>query len=48
MFSLDCPDDGDNYGDFLASQGDVKNLVTYLGMSSNEDDKYTLVRVWKA
>ena len=48
MFSLDCPDDCDNYGDFLASQGDVKNLVTYLGMSSNEDDKYTLVRVWKA
>ncbi len=48
MFSLDCPDDCDNYGDFLASQGDVNSLVTYLGMSSDEDNKYTLVRVWKA
>ena len=48
MFSLDCPDDCDNYGDFLASQGDVNSLVTYLGMSTNEDDAYTLVRVWTA
>ena len=48
MFSLDCPDDCDNYGDFLASQGDVGSLVTYLGMSTNEDDAYTLVRVWTA
>ena len=48
MFSLDCPDDCDNYGDFLASQGDVDSLVTYLGMSTNEDDAYTLVRVWTA
>ena len=48
MFSLDCPDDCDNYGEFLASQGDVGSLVTYLGMSTNEDDAYTLVRVWTA
>ena len=41
-------DDCDNYGDFLASQGDVGSLVTYLGMSTNEDDAYTLVRVWTA
>lgn len=48
MFSLECPDDCDNYGDFLASSGDVTSVVSYLGMSNNDDDKYTLVRVWNA
>lgn len=48
MFSLDCPDDCDDYGDFLASSGDVNSIVSYLGMSSDESDKYTLVRVWSA
>lgn len=48
-FSLECPDDCDDYGDYLASTGTMNTIVTYLGMpASGDTDAYTLVRVWKA
>ena len=50
MFSLPCPDDCDEQGDYLASTGDVSTVVSYLGMSdvAEGEEPYTLVRVWSA
>lgn len=49
-FSLPCPDDCDDYGDFLATTGTGDTIVTYLGMAADDTDEdsesYTLVRVW--
>lgn len=47
LFTLPCPDACDSFGEYLASTGDARSVVTYVGMGSAED-KHTLVRVWKA
>lgn len=49
MFTFDCPDGCDSYGDYLASTGNASRIVTYLGMPGTDGDQdtaYTLVRVW--
>lgn len=48
-FSLPCPDGSDDYGDYLASTGTAKSLVTYVAMPAADDtEAYTLLRVWNA
>ena len=50
MFTLDCPDGCDDFGEYLATTGTSNTLVTYIGMPATDDDEdsgHTLVRVWK-
>lgn len=48
VFSLECPDKCDDFGEYLASTGAVSTVVTYIGMPSatEGEEGYTLVRTW--
>ena len=50
MFTIECPDGCDDYGEYLAVTGTTDTLVTYIGMPAEEgsdDEGHTLVRVWR-
>lgn len=48
-FSLPCPNGSDDYGDYLASTGTAKSLVTYVAMpAAGDTEAHTLLRVWNA
>ena len=50
MFTLECPDGCDDFGEYLAVTGTTDTLVTYIGMpaeAGSDEEGHTLVRVWR-
>ncbi len=50
MFTIECPDGCDDFGEYLAVTGTTDTLVTYIGMPAEEGsdgEGHTLVRVWR-
>lgn len=48
MFSLECPEKCDDYGQYLATTGTADTIVAYFGMPQDGDvAARTIVRVWK-